>query len=55
MLMDTVASGHAQSANKTANENVGTDVESDYEQQSVSIKLGLLCGKSDQELNTKVI
>jgi hypothetical protein len=27
--MDTVASGYAWSANKTTNENVGTDVESD--------------------------
>jgi hypothetical protein len=29
MSMDTMASEHAQSTNKTANENVGTDVESD--------------------------
>jgi hypothetical protein len=28
MSMDTVASGYAQSTNKTANKNVGTDVES---------------------------
>jgi hypothetical protein len=30
MSMDTVSSGHGQSANKTANENVGTDIESDF-------------------------
>jgi hypothetical protein len=29
ILMDTVASGHAQPANKVANQNVGTDVKSD--------------------------
>jgi hypothetical protein len=29
MSMEHHASGHAQSINKTSNENVGTDVESD--------------------------
>jgi hypothetical protein len=29
MMMDTMASGHAQSANKTANKNVGTNIENE--------------------------
>jgi hypothetical protein len=32
--MDTMASGYAQSTNKTANENIGTDVESDLAESS---------------------
>jgi hypothetical protein len=34
MSMDTVASGYAQSTKKTANENVGTDVESNLAESS---------------------
>jgi hypothetical protein len=40
MLMDIVASGHAQSTNKTANENVGNDVESDLTMSSSKCKAG---------------
>jgi hypothetical protein len=57
MSMDTVASGHAQSANKTANENVSTDVESDLtvnSSQEISNQR-LFWGESDHELNTRVI
>jgi hypothetical protein len=42
MSMDTMASEHAQSTNKTANENVGTDVESDLTMNS-SQKIQFWC------------
>jgi hypothetical protein len=56
MSMNTVASGHGQSANKTINKNVGTDVESDLTMSnSQKVKLELLWGKSDHEPNIRVV
>jgi hypothetical protein len=45
MSMDTMASGHAQSTNKTANENIGTNVEPDLTvNSSQKIQFWYQCG-----------